>query len=114
MARKSRMTAPAKEEPPIRAVYHTALYVRISVEDQRKLESDSIGDQIALLKRWVSEHPEMELYDVYADRGESGANFQRAQFLRMMEDIRAKSVNCVVVKDLSRFGRNHIEAGNYI
>lgn len=56
----------------------------------------------------------MELYDEYKDDGWTGTNFERPDFRRMMEDVRAGKVNCILVKDLSRFGRDYIECGKYI
>ena len=70
--------------------------------------------RLRLAKQYLKEHPEMELYDCYTDLGRTGTSFKREGFERMMQDVRKKRINCVVVKDLSRFGRNHIEAGNYI
>ncbi len=67
-----------------------------------------------MAKQYLKEHPEMELYDCYTDLGRTGTNFRREGFERMMQDVRKKRIDCVIVKDLSRFGRNHIEAGNYI
>ncbi len=71
-------------------------------------------NQIFYLEDYIGKHPELELIDVYADNGRSGMNFERAAFRRMMEDVKSGVINCIVVKDLSRFGRNHIEAGYYL
>ena len=62
---------------------------------------------------FMKSHPELELYDEYKDDGKSGSNFDRAEFQRMMKDIEAGKVNCVVVKDQSRFGRDYIDVGKY-
>ena len=99
--------------------YHTAIYLRLSREDGdmncgAKRESDSISSQRALACSFVREQPDMELFDLYIDDGYSGANFDRPDFKRMIEDIKNGKVNCVVVKDLSRFGRDYIEAGRFI
>lgn len=79
-----------------------------------KSESDSIGNQRELIRAFIHEQQDIELYDVYADDGFSGSNFDRPEFKRMMRDIEAGMVNCVIVKDLSRFGRDYIESGRYI
>lgn len=99
--------------------YHTAIYLRLSRDDEdmdgsTKRESDSISSQRELARSFVREQPDMELFDIYIDDGYSGANFDRPDFKRMMEDIEKGKVNCVVVKDLSRFGRDYIEAGRLI
>ena len=99
--------------------YHTAIYLRLSRDDEdidgsAKRESDSISSQRELARSFVREQPDMELFDIYIDDGYSGANFDRPDFKRMMEDIENGNVNCVVVKDLSRFGRDYIEAGRFI
>lgn len=113
MARKSKyVTDP--DNPVKKTKWKAALYVRLSREDGDKEESDSISNQRTLLKDYISREPGVEIYDFYADDGWSGTNFDRPDFLRMMGDIKSRSVNCVVVKDLSRFGRNYIDAGNYI
>ncbi len=96
------------------SVWKTALYIRLSREDGDKAESDSIGSQREILKEYLKHHPDMELVDIYADDGYSGTNFDRPDFKRMMEDVEAKRINCIVVKDLSRFGRNYIEVGNFL
>ena len=94
--------------------YKACIYTRLSKDDGDKPESDSIGNQKALIRDFLKDHPEIQAASEKADDGYSGVNFERPGFKEMMEEIRAGSVDCVVVKDLSRFGRNYIEAGNYI
>ena len=94
--------------------YNACIYARLSRDDGDKLESDSITNQRALIRDFISKHPEIHVVSEKTDDGYSGVNFDRPAFQEMMEDIRSGKVNCVVVKDLSRFGRNYIEAGNYI
>lgn len=112
MARKSRVagnvidTIPAKK-----GIYRTGIYARLSSEDK---EEDTLENQIYLLKSHVESQADMLLTDTYVDNGFSGTNFQRPQFIRMMEDVKSGKINCIVVKDLSRLGRDYIETGNYI
>ena len=80
----------------------------------RKAESNSIGNQRELIRAFIHEQQDMELYDIYVDDGFSGSNFDRPEFKRMISDIEAGRANCVIVKDLSRFGRDYIESGRYI
>lgn len=94
--------------------YQVGIYSRVSREDGDKIESDSISNQKTLCRDFLKSHPEMRLYDIYEDDGYTGVNFERPNFLRLMEDIKQKKVNCIIVKDLSRFGRNWIESGRYI
>ena len=99
--------------------YQTAVYLRVSREKEEenggvKRESDSISSQRELVCSFVSAQPDMELFDIYMDDGYSGTNFDRPDFKRMMTDIKNGKVNCVVVKDLSRFGRDYIEAGRFL
>lgn len=94
--------------------YKACIYTRLSKDDGDKPESDSIGNQKALIRDFVKNHPEIQVVSEKADDGYSGVNFERPGFKEMMEEIRAGQVDCVIVKDLSRFGRNYIEAGNYI
>lgn len=115
MARKSRknvQATPAVVVGPVQ--YKVALYARISVENEQKREADTIGNQIALLKDFVSQHQDLVVFDLYCDDDISGVSFVRPEFARMMNDIRAGKVTCVIVKDLSRLGRNMIESGEYI
>lgn len=100
-------------------IFDTALYLRLSRDDtdidgRNKTESNSISSQRDLLKAYVGSHEDLQIYDIYIDDGYSGADFHRPEFERMMEDVYAGKVNCVIVKDLSRFGRDYIEAGRFI
>lgn len=95
-------------------IYNACIYARLSRDDGDKLESDSITNQKALIRDFLSKHPEIHVVSEKTDDGYSGVNFDRPAFQEIMDEIRSGRVNCVVVKDLSRFGRNYIEAGNYI
>lgn len=100
--------------PQVAKPWKAALYIRLSREDGDKIESNSITSQREILKEYLKLHPDIELHDFYIDDGWSGTNFDRPGFIRMMEDIYSGDVNCVIVKDLSRFGRNYTDAGNYL
>ncbi|MCF0127758.1 MAG: recombinase family protein, partial [Pseudobutyrivibrio sp.] len=97
-----------------------ALYIRLSQEDEdldeEKKESNSITNQRSLLRQYIKEHPEFAGKDIaeYADDGFTGTNFARPEFNRMIKEIMYGNIECVIVKDCSRFGRNYIEAGNYL
>ena len=100
--------------------FKVAIYLRLSKEDDdlscssgAKSESNSISNQRKLIYDFLKSHTELELYDEYKDDGKSGSNFDRAEFQRMMKDIEAGKVNCVIVKDQSRFGRDYIDVGKY-
>ena len=97
-----------------------AMYLRLSRDDsdvgdvtdkdgRLKSESNSIGNQRELIRAFIHEQQDIELYDIYVDDGFSGSNFDRPEFKRMISDIEAGKVNCAIVKDLSRFGRDYIE-----
>lgn len=99
--------------------YQTAMYLRLSREDGDVTEggkqvSNSIANQKELVMDYLKSHPEIQIADTYVDDGFSGVDFERPEFQRMLSDIRENKINCVVVKDLSRFGRNYIESGRYI
>lgn len=94
--------------------WKAALYIRLSREDGDKAESNSVTSQREILKEYLKLHPDIELYDFYVDDGWSGTTFDRPDFKRMMEDVYSGRVNCVIVKDLSRFGRNYTDAGYYL
>ena len=94
--------------------YKVAGYVRLSKEDKIKDESNSITNQKDIINSYIKNNDEFELTDFYIDDGYSGTTFDRPEFKRMIKDITEDKVNTIIVKDLSRFGRNHIEADNYI
>ncbi|MCD7765076.1 MAG: recombinase family protein [Lachnospiraceae bacterium] len=92
----------------------TAKYLRISRDDGDKAESDSIGGQRNLIDDYIRQHKELKSCGEYVDDGFSGTNFDRPSFQRMIEDAKKKKINCIIVKDLSRLGRNYIETGKYM
>ena len=94
--------------------YVADLYLRLSKEDGDKEESDSIGNQRLLIEDYLKSMPDITVHKVRVDDGYSAVDFLRPDFMAMMEDIKAGIVNCVIVKDFSRFGRNYIETGKYI
>ena len=99
--------------------YDAAVYVRLSKEDEeaadgRRNESNSITNQKQLILDFLRDKPEINIVSVRIDDGYTGTNYDRPAFQLMMDDIKAGTVNCVVVKDLSRFGREYINAGRYI
>ena len=100
-------------------IYHAAIYVRLSKEDgdvasAAKAESNSISNQKNLIKDFLKEKDDIIVVSEYVDDGYSGSNFERPGFQMMLEDIKRGKVDCVVVKDLSRFGREYIDSGKYI
>lgn len=105
----------AYEQPPkVIKLFKAAFYIRLSIADGDKPESDSVVNQRKILENYIAAQPDIELVDYYVDDGYSGANFERPAFLRMMADIYSGKVTCVIVKDSSRFGRNASESGRYI
>lgn len=95
-------------------LFQVAEYIRLSREDGDKTESDSISNQRKLIADYLKGREEFVVYDTYLDDGFTGTNFNRPGFCRMMGDIEAGKINCVIVKDLSRFGRDYIETGKYL
>ena len=99
-------------------IWSTALYIRLSQEDEdnggEKQESNSITSQKTLLNEFIKEHKDLIVFDTYIDDGFTGTDFNRPGFQRLLENIKNGNINCVIVKDLSRLGRNYIEVGNYI
>ncbi|HAR02147.1 MAG TPA: hypothetical protein DCR82_07150 [Eubacterium sp.] len=103
----------------IQKIYKAAIYLRLSREDGDVAEgskeiSNSIANQKELVMDYLKSHPEITICDIYTDDGYSGVNFDRPGFQKMIKDIRDGKANCIIVKDLSRFGRNYIESGRYI
>ena len=93
--------------------YNTALYMRLSRDDEGYGDSISIETQRTILRKFAQDN-QLRIYDEYIDDGWSGTNFERPNFKRMMADIESGKVNCVVTKDLSRFGREHIMMDYYL
>ncbi|MFI3227732.1 MAG: recombinase family protein [Clostridia bacterium] len=96
------------------AKYQVGIYVRLSVEDLRKKESQSIETQKDIALNYLENMPDAKLYKIYQDVNFSGTNFKRPDFEQMIEDVKKQRINCIIVKDLSRFGRNYIETGQYM
>ncbi len=99
-------------------IWSVAAYIRLSQEDSdngvEKQESNSVTSQKTLLNEFIKEHQDLVVYNTYIDDGFTGTDFNRPSFQRLLKDIQSGNVNCVIVKDLSRLGRNYIEVGNYI
>ena len=109
MARKSRKNAAAEpvcEAAPLQ-IFPTAIYARLSVVDV-------ITNQIEICKSYIAGCPYLDLVDVYVDNGRTGTVFDRPEFNRLMTDIKSGRIKCLVVRDLSRFGRDYIETGTYL
>ncbi len=95
-------------------VWNACGYVRLSKEDGDKEESNSVTGQKDLIRDYLSRHPELRERDMKVDDGFTGSNFERPGFQDMIAQAKAGKINCIVVKDLSRFGRNYLETGEYI
>ena len=95
-------------------VWNTCGYVRLSREDGDKEESNSVTGQKDLIRDYMTRHPELRECGMKVDDGFTGSNFDRPAFQEMMAEVKAGRINCIVVKDLSRFGRDHLEAGEYL
>ncbi|MDR2532388.1 MAG: recombinase family protein [Oscillospiraceae bacterium] len=116
MARVSRKPEVLAKIAPevVPATYNTAIYVRLSVLDSGKKESESIYNQREMLERYIAERPDLILKDVFTDNGESGVDFARPAWNELIRKCKSGKVNCIIIKDLSRLGRNYIETGEYL
>lgn len=124
MARKSRKNLNKQQTAGIeileekrvqnRAVLRTGAYARLSLENGGNETDDSLKTQIKLVHDYIAEHPDLILADTYVDNGYTGTNFNRPEFERMMQDVCSGKIQCIVVKDLSRFGRDYLETGHYL
>lgn len=122
MARKKRLDVNAVLEQECagfglqeeQSIYQTAGYIRLSVEDSGKIDGYSLANQEKLVKDFIAEQQDMRLYRLYIDNGATGTVFERPAFDEMMQDMKDGKIDCIVVKDLSRLGRNYLEAGNYL
>ena len=95
-------------------IYQTAGYIRLSIEDSGKTDGYSLENQEKLVRDYIADQQDMRLYRLYIDNGATGTVFERPAFDEMMQDMKDGKINCIVVKDLSRLGRNYLEAGNYL
>ncbi len=112
LARKSRKKMQA-ERGQTGIVYNTAIYARLSIADNGG-RGDSIENQIQMIEAYIDNEPELKVVYTFVDNGVTGTDFGRPAFLDMMDAVKQGRVNCIVVKDLSRFGRNYLEAGKYL
>lgn len=103
----------AKTGMSVQKVYSAGIYARLSVDSHNE-KNESIENQIAIAKAYMELQTDMVLFGCYSDLGRTGTNFEREGFNRLMSDVRSRKVDCIIVKDFSRFGRNYIETGNYI
>ena len=94
--------------------YKAGIYARLSVYDLARDRSDTMENQIALLENFVEHQTDLTLTDLYIDNGRTGTTFNRPEFLRLMDDMKSGRITCIIVKDLSRFGRNYLETGYYL
>ena len=113
MTGKSRKNQTATPVCDTSLYIRTALYIRLSVEDNKK-RGHSIENQKLVLENFLAGRPEFVVYNTYVDNGATGTNFHRPGFQQMLSDIEAGLIDCVIVKDLSRLGRNSIDTGYYI
>ena len=110
MARTSRKNG-QEVSVPVQPMFKTAVYARLSSEDRETL---SLENQILMVQKYIEQMPELTFCGVFSDNGLTGTNFNRPGFENLMDEVRFGNINCIVVKDLSRFGRDYVEAGNFI
>ena len=89
-------------------IWNAGIYARLSV-DMHDRKNESIDTQIEIAKEYIGKSENIVLAECYTDLGKTGTNFEREGFEKLMADIRRHKINCVIVKDFSRFGRNYIE-----
>ena len=116
MARKSRKESGVQTRESFSKTigYQVGFYLRLSDKEAKERDSESIENQFALLKDFIKNKPDLRLISTFTDDGKTGTNFRRSGFEQMMDEVRSGRINCIIVKDLSRFGRNYLEAGHYI
>lgn len=120
MARKSRKNLPQPEQATVSVQFPeldeekipTAIYGRLSVEDDE--DNESMETQIALVQDFINRSSELNYVDTYFDNGFTGTNFDRPGFQKMMDGVRSGEIDTIIVKDLSRFGRDYIGVGEYM
>ena len=115
MARKSRknIDTSAVEDISISAIYNAGAYIRLSSDDKKK-RGDSLETQRNIIENYINSAPDIRLCSVYSDNNTTGTNFERPGFQKMLLDIESGKINCIIVKDLTRFGRNALDVGFYL
>ena len=114
MARKSRYATVAEPLFVDIDLILAGMYTRISVEDGDDEATNSLGNQKKLGMHYLSEHTDIRLVDTYSDNGYTGMNYNRPDFQRLMQDIRSGRINCIIVKDISRFGRHFLQTSEFV
>ncbi|BFL44594.1 recombinase family protein [Agathobacter rectalis] len=119
MARKSRKNMMLQENTALpdkekKVLFKAGLYARLSHEKEENIERGTSETQMELMKNYVKDHEDIVIEEEYYDASFTGTNFERPDFKRMLEDAKTGRINCIIVKDLSRLGRNYVEMGNYI
>ena len=104
----------AEQDTLAKSLLPTAAYIRLSAENSGNTTDDTLKTQILMVESYVRSHKDLTLRGTYVDNGFTGTNFERPEFLRMMEDVKKGVIRCIVVKDLSRFGRDYLETGYYL
>ena len=110
MARKSRKESGVQTRESFSKTigYQVGFYLRLSDKEAKDRDSESIENQFALLKDFIKNKPDFRLISTFTDDGKTGTNFKRSGFEQMMDEVRSGRINCIIVKDLSRFGRNYL------
>lgn len=111
--RRQKAAAQPFHQEEVTKIYETAIYVRLSREDNLN-NSDSIENQTALLESYIASRPYFRLVEVFSDNGYTGTDFDRPEWQRLMTAVQQRKINCIIVKDLSRLGRNYIETGEFL
>lgn len=116
MARKRKKTGAQVVTESLNSlqVFDTGLYGRLSVLDNGKPDGDSLETQISLMEEYVLQRPYLHYVRLYQDNGYTGTNFDRPAWDALLQDVKSGKINCIVVKDLSRLGRNYIEVGEFL
>lgn len=114
MARKSRKNTDTTTQQQTLHIYKVAIYARLSAKDNATNNIDTIQHQIDVIEEYISNQNDMVVFKKYIDNGKAGTNFNRPAFEEMMEDMLAKKFDCIIVRDLSRLGRDYIATGHYI
>lgn len=116
MARVSKKVSAAQREAENaqHRIWKTAIYARLSDFDDVLRDAESLEVQISYIKDYINHRDDLMLLDVFADKRCTGTNFERPEFERLLKALQERKINCIVVKDFSRLGRNFVETGQYL